>query len=926
VAAAAIVPATILMGATLPVLARSRAGTAPAAGRAAGRLGGINALGGALGAILALALLPLLGRRATLLAAAAGHLAAAGAAWHLGRRHAGGPPRESAATLPGTHTPLPALVLMAAGAGALSAQIAWTRAFSWLLGSTVYTFGLVLAAIIGGYGIGGWLGARPAAASRSPTRLFAALQAAAAAGIALSLALLAGHPARVAALAAAFAHRPFAFQAAGLALVAATVTPAAACLGAAFPAACRLRAARAGVGRGIGHAAGWITAGNVAGALAAGFLLPAWIGTRGVLLLAAGLPAAVALATWPGPRLHPARPAAAAAAMLLAWLLPSWQPGLMAADPAGHGPAYAAAARATGGTLAEVMASRGRLTFAAESGDGLVTVRALPGGHASLQINGRTEASTAGDLPAQILAAQLPLLHAVRDPDVLVVGLASGVTAGSALSHDPRLVVVAEMAPTVVTAARSGPFDEASRRPWDDPRVRILAVDARALLRQSAARYDVIASQPSNPWVPGVAGLYTAEFYDLVRRRLRPAGVFGQWVQGYGLTLGDLQRVCRTFASRFPHVALYEEAFGGGDYFLLGSDRPLSPKPAALAARLTPAVLRELSRAGIDGPADLVARRVADRDALIAFAGDGPLETDDRLRLPWSTPLSRGRQTTSTQARALEPWRTSPLEGLDLSGLPPAEARDLRRRLQAAETRRREEREFLALLDDEALDQLATPLLGEAVGLARAGLPRAAYGLLLAALESEPGGAVLQILAGDLALRLGERELAALHYRTALELRPDAVAAHAGLGALLLESGDAGTARAHLEAAAAGRPAAPRVWSNLGVARRRTGEPDAAETAYRRALELDPALSEAWYNLGVLLAAGGRRAEAAVAYRRSLAAAPADCDAWRGLQALGEPTPDAAAAACDQAASPTDGAARARPAAPAPPAPRGSAR
>jgi len=191
----------------------------------------------------------------------------------------------------------------------------------------------------------------------------------------------------------------------------------------------------------------------------------------------------------------------------------------------------------------------------------------------------------------------------------------------------------------------------------------------------------------------------------------------------------------------------------------------------------------------------------------------------------------------------------------------------------------------MALLEDEDLARLDTPAVSEVVMLVRAGLLRAAYGRLLDLLAGQPGGPALQLLAGDLASRLGETDLAPLHYRTALAMEPASAPALAGLGRALLRAGEPEEARRTLEAAVAADPAQASAWSNLGVVRRMAGEPVPAEQAYRRALVLDPSLSEAWYNLGWLMVQQGRPAEAIQVLRRGLAVAPEDCDIRRLLAA-----------------------------------------
>ena len=887
VAGVIFIPVTFLMGATLPVLSRSLAAGPGDAGLAAGRLNGVNAMGGSLGAVLALAVLPLWGTRTSLLVAAGVQIAVGLAAMALATTVSppGAERRQTRLTTPRAGLAragaVPFLLLLLAGMASLAAQVAWTRAFSWMLGSSVYTFGLVLASMVAGLGAGSWYGARLSSGSDAPRRLFARLEGLLGLAMLLSITILAGHAPRIARLATALQDRPMLFQAAGLGVVVATILLPAALMGAAFPVACRLGVGQAGVGRGVGRTMAWLTAGNVLGAILAGMVLPGLLGTRGVLMLAALVFGAVAWVMSPAPALR--RLSAAGLGLLLAWATPAWDTALMAANPVALGSTYVAAARSTGTSLEAVMHARGDFLFAEEGNDALVTVRRLPGGHASLQINGRTEASTGNDLPAQILAAQVPLLHAESPRRVLVIGLASGVTAGSVLTRDPEEVVVAEISAGVRKAVTSGAFDLASGRPWDDPRVKVVITDARTLLLHDTRTYDLIASQPSHPWVAGIAGLYTLEFYDLVRRRLAPGGVFGQWVQGYGMRLEDLRQVLRTFIEVFPHAALYEEAVGGGDYFLVGARDPLCQDAASLLGRLTPGVRTDLARAHIATAGDLLARRLLNEDGLRAFTAGVPFLRDDRLRLAYTTPLSRWLNPVARQARLLESHRIPRLRDLDTSLLDGPARATLLAGVAKAEGRRRQDRQFLVLLEDENFARLATPAMSEVVMLVRAGLFRAAYGKLLHQLERESVGPALQLLAGDLANRLDEIELARIHYQAALALDPASSAAQAGLGRAFLRVGAIQEALPALEAAVAGDPARASAWSNLGVARRKAGDPALAEQAYRRALALDPSLSETWYNLGRLLTEQGRQGEAVAALHQGLDLAPGDCDLRRLL-------------------------------------------
>jgi spermidine synthase len=154
-----------------------------------------------------------------------------------------------------------------------------------------------------------------------------------------------------------------------------------------------------------------------------------------------------------------------------------------------------------------------------------------------LAVNGKVEASTAGDMETQLMCAHLPLLLHPAPRDVLVIGLASGITAGAVATHPVRSIRVAQIEAAMIPAARR--FDSVNGGVLNDPRLRLTINDARNELTFSPRRYDVVVSEPSNPWMTVASNLFTEEFFRLARERLHPAGIFSQWIQTYGLATED---------------------------------------------------------------------------------------------------------------------------------------------------------------------------------------------------------------------------------------------------------------------------------------------------------------------------------------------------------------------------------------------------
>ncbi|MBI4735242.1 MAG: fused MFS/spermidine synthase, partial [candidate division NC10 bacterium] len=164
------------------------------------------------------------------------------------------------------------------------------------------------------------------------------------------------------------------------------------------------------------------------------------------------------------------------------------------------------------------------LLFFEEDGTGTVSVdQTLETGTRALRVNGKVDASTAGDLNTQKLVGHFPLLFHAAPRKVMLVGMGSGITAYSALRHPLERLTCVEISPAVVNASRL--FTEQNGDVASDGRFKLIIEDARTFLETTRERYDVIISEPSNPWFAGVANLYTRELFETARARLAPGGV-----------------------------------------------------------------------------------------------------------------------------------------------------------------------------------------------------------------------------------------------------------------------------------------------------------------------------------------------------------------------------------------------------------------
>jgi len=206
------------------------------------------------------------------------------------------------------------------------------------------------------------------------------------------------------------------------------------------------------------------------------------------------------------------------------------------------------------------------LLFLKNDPHGLVTVTKGEG-TTSLQINGKIDASDTGDIPNEYMLAYAPLFTHENPKKVLNIGLGGGFTLSAIEDLDVGVIDVVEINPAVVEATEKI-FYQYNEDALNDPRVNLIVEDARNYLFTSDEKYDVIISEPSNPWLAGEGGLFTQEFYEIVEQHLYKDGVFAQWVPLYDHRAEDFKVFLKTYQSVFPYVQVY---LIKGDAILVGS-------------------------------------------------------------------------------------------------------------------------------------------------------------------------------------------------------------------------------------------------------------------------------------------------------------------------------------------------------------------
>ena len=583
---------TFLMGGTLPVLTRAFAGTR--LGQYRNQLAlfyGINTLGGMAGCALAgYVLIEAVGLRGTLLAVGIVNLLLGGAALLLaGRAPSEAPaPAESAGEEPAAADAEPAdertrrLAIWLIGVTAFASllyEIGWTRVLVLVLGSSTYAFTTILVAFLAGIGLGSLL----ATGRGRPSRELLLGAAFAQAGIAVFASLLfpffRGLPTYiVATMQVGFLSAPDLLTLHALA-AGAVVLPAAVGMGISFPLLAELAARRAsGAGAEAGRAYFANTLGSILGSALTGFILIHTLGSERTLVLGVliNVGATAGIVWWlarlrGGSGLPPALERIplllAALALVVALATPGWSPRVL-----DRGPTIYGREKMDADQLDSFLRGVGAEQMSFEEGWNAAVSVWRNGGSTWLKTNGKADASSLGDMNTQVLVGLLPALAHPHPRRAFVVGFGSGVSVRS-LADAPGVerVDVAEIEGAVLRASRF--FADVNRDVLHDPKVHIIEDDARSALQLAREPYDVIASEPSNPWIAGVASLFTADYFRIAAARLRPDGILAQWLQTYKVPVGLVAVVVRNVRAVFPHVQIWYS--NPSDLIILASRQPI---------------------------------------------------------------------------------------------------------------------------------------------------------------------------------------------------------------------------------------------------------------------------------------------------------------------------------------------------------------
>jgi spermidine synthase len=636
VAAACLLPPTLLMGATLPALSREIKTTDDGVSWL-GFFYGANIAGAVLGCLLSgFYLLRMFDVYAATYAATAINLSMAGLALVLAQLipregHPDDRVRPALAPLAGKSGATVYIAISLSGLCALAAEAIWTRMLGLLFGASVYTLSIIVAVFLVGLGIGSAIGALLCRVLVSPRMALGWCQWLAACAIAWTAynlgAALPYWPINPSISSSIWFNFELDLARAFWALLPPTIL-----WGASFPLALAAAAATS-KGQDPARLMGGVYAANtfgaIAGALGASLVLVAWVGSGRTeqLLIALSVIAGLLLLLPSKPRL--AGLACAAFAMLLAGFLFFTVPPI--AKPL---IAY--------GRYAATWAGKSEIVYAAEGLNSSVAVSSFPNGVLTFHVAGKIQASNVPrDMRLQRMLGHLTTLTTASPRSVLVIGCGAGITAG-AVSIDPRVdrETIVEIEPLVPRAA-SNYFSEPNFDVLRNPKVRVRIDDGRHYLMTTQERFDGITVDPLDPWVKGAANLYTKEFLEVMKQHLKRGGVVTLYIQLFETDLEAVKSSVATFFEVFPNGTIWGNPYQGQghDMVLLGQVEPLRIDLDEMEQRIGyrdgGKLAQSLAEIGMNSPVDLFASYAGRGSDLTQWLRNVPLNRDRNLRMQY---------------------------------------------------------------------------------------------------------------------------------------------------------------------------------------------------------------------------------------------------------------------------------------------------
>ncbi len=845
---------TTFMGATLPILSKFVSSEPGLIGRDVGTLYAVNTFGAVFGAATsAYVFMRLLGLSSTIQLAAGLNIGIAMIIFLVFRPGWNRTAQSLNESSQGRNEPADnktrvmlweeRFLLLAFGVSgfcALVYQLTWNRILSLLLGSSVYAFSLILSLFILGLALGTVCFARLVTRMKDLVKVFGLLQ------IGIGISALVALP--------FFGEIPFinrwvyqnwdidfsAVQFSNLLIIFSLLFFPTFFMGAQFPVVVKLLTrGMSNLGSDVGRVYASNTVGTIVGSFVGGFFMIPILGIQNSvltavfinILLAGGLLSLSKSLTAPM-KLY-GLPLVLLACLWGGISMNAWDKAVISS---GSFMPYRIK------DLKEAENKTNRILFYKEGTHTTVTTELAVSGNIFLRVNGKTDASLALDMRTQLLSGYLPMFFQKNPESVLVIGQGSGITLG-AVEQFPAVkdIDLVEISTTVIEGSRFfGPFNHHA---LDDDRLTVILEDGRNHVALSDKKYDVIISEPSNPWISGVGALFTVDFFRLLKDRLTEKGVVCIWVHT-NMSPENFKSITKSFSTIFPHVTMWESIVGD-DYLLIGSSKEYGlPYERVDDLLKKDTIGKDLSRIGIHSVRDLFSLMIMSRDQILRFSGEAPIHTDDNSLLEFNAPKYIYKDDRDVLVRQLTPFIQVDPSFIKISTGSADERSKIFKKFSAVE---RSESQVAEIKRHARIDQL----LDQAMEAFDSGDYLRALESYGAILKLDPEHVMTHLNQGNVLQALKRYDEAETVYRKTLSLNPYYVFGSVALAKLYLSTERPAEAREVLEKVLEWYIGDSEVRVYLGLAHGFQNNPQNAIKEYEIALKLDADYAPAHYYLGI---------------------------------------------------------------------------
>jgi len=543
------------------------------------------------------------------------------------------------------------VVFAMSGFASLVYELAWNRSLALALGSSTYAFSAMLTTFLFGTALGSFIFSNLSKKRDFTFFSFAVIQVLIGLFSMLSVLLLGKLPLIFGSI------LPFIKHSYNLVIIvdflicfASMILPTI-LIGISFPLAGKLYTDKIeSLGKSIGDIYAINTIGSVSGSFLTGFVLMPTIGIQNTIILAVCFNMLGALllviATDGKPQLKYSLISVILVCITGLFFLPRWDSKLMTSG-----------AFRGFGTTEQALRSNQILFY--KDGISCTVATIAVGDIIFVNVNGKTDASSGLDMSTQIMVGYLPVFYHSNPKTAFLLGLGSGVTAGAILD-DPSIerVDCVEIEPAMKEAALF--FKDYNHDVFNNPRFNFIVNDGRNKLLSSKNKYDVIVSEPSNPWVAGVASLFTKEYFELCKNRLNEGGIFCAWVQLYSINPQDVKMILNTISSVFPEIDIYLSS-AMSDCVIIASEKPLVFKYDRFMNLYNTSdnVKKYMRFSHLKSPDEFLATYIADGKSIESLIFGSKINTDDLTSLEYSAPLSLYNTSASTNISGILNFKNS---------------------------------------------------------------------------------------------------------------------------------------------------------------------------------------------------------------------------------------------------------------------------